>query len=308
MKNFILFLAMLSFPLYLSAQDKICRKDGTLQNVKVLKVNKKNIQFVRSGTSAPEYTWPTKDIAFIFYENGETDVFNMTEISASVLNGLKKTVKESSSSTQSELPDKWHGAVKPRPDMPLRKPVIEEHRYVIGELYRNGPVKGIVVLVNDLGRHGLIVSLEEANLPWSTLEGKMRREIGASSLSDGEENMKAVEKYIGEHGLAWKDFPAFEWCRNLGDGWYLPSLNEMYAFGTIYNGGSRNLTDRYARANMSAAFLNAEGAPLHRFNLYSSSSEYGRKDYHYSTIAGKEPYTGVCSKSTRLYVRAFRKF
>lgn len=304
----MLFLVMLSFTLVLSAQDKICKKDGTLQNVKVLKVNKKNIQFVRSGTSAPEYTWPTKEIAFIFYENGDADLFNMSDVTTSLLNGLKNDSKKATSQVQNQEPERWHGPVKARPDMPIQRTKVEERRYSVGDFYQNGPVKGIVVLVSDLGRHGLIVSLEETMLPWSTLEGKMRCEVGASSLSDGEKNQKAVEKCIAERGLAWKDFPAFAWCHNLGEGWYLPSLNEIFSFGTIYNGGSRNLTDRYARANMSAAFLNAGGAPLHRFDLYSSSTEYGRKDYQYSTIAGKEPYTGICLKSTKLYVRAFHKF
>ena len=46
--------------------------------------------------------------------------------------------------------------------------------------------------------------------------------IGATDQYDGQKNMDVVKRISG-----WQSkYPAFYWCANLGDGWYLPAKEE----------------------------------------------------------------------------------
>ena len=49
--------------------------------------------------------------------------------------------------------------------------------------------------------------------------------LSAKSKSDGVANMEKVKQQSG-----WRaEYPAFRWCDDLGEGWYLPAINEMKA-------------------------------------------------------------------------------
>lgn len=112
--------------------------------------------------------------------------------------------------------------------------------YEIGFYYDDGNKQGVVFEVSANGRHGKIVSLTESSVPLVWCYGKSKVgsflglfdkkmsdvEIGASSHSDGAFNMKVV-KGIED----WRDqFPVFAWCDQLGNGWYLPAIDELKKF------------------------------------------------------------------------------
>lgn len=94
----------------------------------------------------------------------------------------------------------------------------------------SNPCIGIVFEVNADGKSGKIVSLDEANLKWSTV-GK---ETGISNTLDGAANVTAVQNWIASDAntdsKTLADFPAFNWCINKNDGgrtWYLPAVEEL---------------------------------------------------------------------------------
>lgn len=95
--------------------------------------------------------------------------------------------------------------------------------YKVGDYYDDGVKQGVVFEVWDDGRHGKIVSLDHKNLDWCTLAQYNGREVVyANSEDDGRVNTNRViaRGYAGE-------FPAFIWCRNKGEGWYLPAIKEL---------------------------------------------------------------------------------
>lgn len=299
MKSFLILTAALLLSLSASAQDLLVKRNGEQMRVKVLKITKKKVQFVRQGTELPVYTLPISDIDYIEYPMGERDTFGRT------------------ATAEKEEPkkvDMWHGAVPPHNGSavatitPKQEPS-NESGYIIGDIYDRNGVKGIVVMVYEGGKHGLIMSLDEACLAWSKLHRKQQKTVGASDRYDGEKNMKAVEKYINEKGLSWSDFPAFEWCRSKGNGWYLPSINELWSAGTMYLGGSRTASNRKSRKFFNASLENAGGTPLSGIMIYHSSTEDKDPKYSlYSHMNSEPPYIQSGYKADDLFVRAFRKF
>ena len=110
--------------------------------------------------------------------------------------------------------------------------------YKVGDLYNENGKQGVVFEVWDNGRHGKIVSLDEAELAWdsriewsdSALDFINGTEIGANDMSDGMVNTDMVMQRDDSD-----QYPAFVWCRNKGADWYLPAINELEA---IFNNKS----------------------------------------------------------------------
>lgn len=112
-------------------------------------------------------------------------------------------------------------------------------QYKVGDIYDKDGLKGLVVKVDESGQHGLIMSLDKFTGKWSS-DKNIKFETNAFFEDDGQKNMQAIETYITETGNSWSLFPFYEWCRNKGEGWYAPALEEMnYIFSTI-NGAVGN--------------------------------------------------------------------
>lgn len=95
--------------------------------------------------------------------------------------------------------------------------------YQIGDYYNRGGKEGMVFEVSDGGRHGKIVSLDEAELQWCTDEQHYRQIfVGASSTTDGKANTDRVMARSDSD-----EYPAFVWCRDKGRDWYLPAIDEL---------------------------------------------------------------------------------
>ena len=96
--------------------------------------------------------------------------------------------------------------------------------YRVGDYYDDGKKQGVVFEVTADGKHGKIVSLTESSerLMWSD-ESEWERLIGADDKHNGANNMSKVQKIAG-----WREkYPAFAWCADLGEGWYLPAIEEL---------------------------------------------------------------------------------
>lgn len=118
------------------------------------------------------------------------------------------------------------GVVAPAKPTPAPAPV---KTYKVGDYYNENGKEGVVFEVTADGRHGKIVSMKRSAecLEWSSDEYEQKRSIGADSETDGAYNMAKVKAISG-----WRDkYPAFRWCSDLGEGWYLPAKEELF---TIY--------------------------------------------------------------------------
>ena len=99
----------------------------------------------------------------------------------------------------------------------------ENDTYKVGDIVRLNGVDGVVFEVSDGGKHGKVVSVQRAtNLQWASSAEKGGL-IGVNDENDGAVNMAKVKQIEDWH----ERFPAFAWCANLGDGWYLPAKEEL---------------------------------------------------------------------------------
>jgi hypothetical protein len=309
MKAFLTLVAALLISVSASAQDLLVKRNGEQMRVKVLKITKKNVEFVRQGTQLPVYKLPVSEIDYIEYPLGDRDTFNKPQ----EVKSESANAQSAATATSGEGAKKWHGAV-PSPFKKNRENVapqienVAKPKYSIGDIYEENGVKGIIAVLFEGGEHGLIMSLDEACLAWSTIHRKSLEITGANSRTDGMANMQAIENYITKNNLSWSYFPAFEWCRNKGEGWFLPSINELWSAGTMYLGGSRTALNRKLRKAYNENIEAAGGKPINNLMLYHSSTEEDAQYSYYSHMNSEPPYVNSGYKADDIFVRAFYKF
>ena len=94
--------------------------------------------------------------------------------------------------------------------------------YKVGDYYNDGAKEGIVFVVYDGGYHGKIVSVDESYEQWA-VSAVWQNATHATSKGGGMGNMNKIKKLPN-----WKsNYPAFAWCASLGEGWYLPAIDEL---------------------------------------------------------------------------------
>ena len=184
------------------------------------------------------------------------------------------------------LEDNSAPAPKPTPT-----PELTSAPYAVGDYYNDGKKEGVVFEVWDDGNSGKIVSMTQAGkLQWSSDETEQKRLVGADNQTDGAANMAIIKAISG-----WESkYPAFKWCADLGEGWYLPAKEELL---TICN--NKDLIN----ANLTQQLLE---------NWYWSSTEY---DYHDSDsvfcawhVNMRSGITNDGNKDLNYYVRAVSAF
>lgn len=123
----------------------------------------------------------------------------------------------------------------------LDENIEQKPSYRIGDIYDDGAKSGVVFEVWNQGRSGKIVALYNAHRYWdnSTRPASVAFPF---SLNDGWANTLAIASvYKNEEN------PVIDWCNSLGEGWYLPSIEELksiYANIDIINtslGSNRDL-------------------------------------------------------------------
>lgn len=286
-KSIVLFLAGLCGLSSAVAQDLIFRTDASRIEAKVTEITPEEVRYKRfSNPDGPTYVLPVKDIRYIEYPNGEKEVF----------------------STSEPIP-----ATPLTPATPVDPALVAAatqvgKTYEIGDFYNEDGLTGVVCLLSEDREHGLIISMEEIYLPWSTYRKEDLRLVGAADRRDGNVNMSTIGKYIADNALSWADFPAFDWCRKQGKGWYLPAIDELLVIGHLYNGGTRMAGDRRARSRFNDTLKENGGERMDRMVYYFSSTESTEKDAFCSHMAIDPPYVVEIPKHNKFLVRAVHKF
>lgn len=149
-----------------------------------------------------------------------------------------------------------------------------EKLYSIGDYYDDGQKQGVVFDVWDGGRHGKIVSLDQANRAyswaskadyghWPIVRIPAKMKIGVEDEKNGMHNMRRVMEEDN-----WEEkYPAFNWCSREGDDWYLPAIDELITL--LLNNDVRNRVNNTLREHRAKELLNSRG-----FGWYWSSTEY----------------------------------
>ena len=284
-----------------AAQDLIVKTDASQVEARVLEISPDAVRYKRfSNPDGPTYVLPVAEIRYIRYANGEVEYY-AKEVPAEPL-----TPARSAGEAQEQAAGETEAA--PQAEAPRPAPEYVLRRYEVGDLYDRDGVKGVVCIVSDEGTHGPVISLEQIYLTWSEFRKPDLRTVGAGNRTDGEENMRTVEAYIAANGLSWDDFPAFKWCREQGEGWYLPSIDELLTIGHNYNGGSRMKNNRQARNKFNDALKDAGGKRMDRMVYYFSSTEMDEKNAYTSHTSLEPPYVVEIPKYNKFLVRAVHKF
>lgn len=284
-----------------SAQDLIVKIDSTKIEARVIEISPESVRYKRfSNPEGPTYLLPTAEIHYIRYANGEVEYYTRTAAPA------VPSVPGTAPSTATPAGEPQSAPAPVMTQTAGGQYVLKE--YEIGELYDHNGVKGVVCLLSDDKRHGLVISLDEIYLHWSEFHKPDLRLVGADNRTDGAENMALVARYIEENNLSWEDFPAFKWCRDKGEGWYLPSIDELLTIGHNYNGGSRLHNDRQARNKFNGALKDAGGKRMDRMVYYFSSTEMDEKNAYTSHMSIEPPYVVEIPKYNKFLVRAVHRF
>lgn len=198
-------------------------------------------------------------------------------------------------------------------DMPLEvtRPVasipqtIPIKTYKVGDYYDDGTKRGVVFEVSDDGRHGKIVSLNksEKKLQWCSYDEFERKiETGASDERNGMNNQRKIQQING-----WREkYPAFAWCADQGEGWYLPAIEELEQF--TLNDSVHDAVNRTLEAKGGTKLYDKKG----EWASYLSSTEhdYVEKGWRFFAwdVGMYSAYTTRSLKFGDFYVRAVSAF
>lgn len=112
---------------------------------------------------------------------------------------------------------------------------VYQSKYHYGDNYEENGLQGVVAIIE--GHHGKILSNENTSTSYFTWSTETVF-IGATDHDNGEYNMNVVKSIADWQTL----YPAFAWCDSLGDGWYLPAINELQiAYENKVSNGGENI-------------------------------------------------------------------
>lgn len=168
----------------------------------------------------------------------------------------------------------------------------QSRAYKIGDLYTEEGKRGVVFEVSNDGQHGKIVSVEQSHdwIKWCTREVR-DKEFDMTSDNDGLANtlkMRAVETLE-----EWqKYYPAYAWFRTLGEGWYIPAVEEARALAAV--------------AEKVNATLEQHGYKRLYYHLWTSTEIEGKQQIW--MIDTEYNATYMSGKSSMCCVRAIAQF
>lgn len=175
-------------------------------------------------------------------------------------------------------------------------------RYKVGDYYDFNGLKGVVFEVSRDGRHGKIVSMNQSEQPlcWTVDSKEQRRKREAIDIIDGAKNMAviaAIEDWQSK-------YPAFKWCAEQGEGWYLPAIDELKSL----------ILNEKARESINRTLIDKGGVPLFgrgdKERYWSSTECYQKMVGQYSawSVSTHIRADNYVNKSDQMCVRAVAVF
>ena len=139
-------------------------------------------------------------------------------------------------------------------------------KYEIGAIHEVNGVKGVIFAIkadNKGNTYCYLFSLDEEDLQWST-----KYEFCNCMSQRGDYNTNDPFDYFG---MDINDYPAFKWCKEHGEGWFLPSSTEMHWMWDMLTDGARDFkAPSVAKYN---AFIEENGGEPFCETYYWSSNE-----------------------------------
>lgn len=220
MKNLIRTAVVVLAALFLSAHaalaDRIITRAAEIIECTVININDSKLQYRKNGESF-EREIDRNDVFKIKYSNGTEEIFE--KIAAPV---IQPTTGEATSTEPA-----WSAFP---PSM---------KRYNIGDWYSENGIEGIVIYTTPDGCHGRILHPLKFNAsaykPTAAFfTGPTGIALEMNDTSNGLANMQSLKRFMEAHPQYTADmFPIPAIIAGLGDGWYLPAINELRYLQTL---------------------------------------------------------------------------
>ena len=173
----------------------------------------------------------------------------------------------------------------------------------VGQLITfNDGSRGVIFYVDASG-HGLAVSIDQTSVAWEDAKGRKMHDI-AEIMNEGSDCNTVLQAGLGAQNTAAITrcydgvFPAANWCKSHGNGWYLPSAGELvYLFKEANKGQG-------SKGPISLILRNYSGKPLDGW--YWSSNEAEKKEAWNISAGGRSSTEEKGEKD--IQVRAVRQF
>lgn len=230
MKKIIILLQLALMVVTPALADKIVTKDAAIIDCKVSLINDNNVVYRKPGEAFDREMERSK-ILKIKYDNGTEEILSQQPVATpkpvtaakslpvSIYNG--KNPKSPNANVYKTEPD-WSQFP------PASRP------YSIGEWYDENGVQGIVIWTTPDGRHGRILHPESFNNSGESFRFFTEKSsdcFGMQDFGNGYANWQALKQFLATHPQYSEDmFPIYKKAKQLGEGWYLPSLNELLDF------------------------------------------------------------------------------
>jgi hypothetical protein len=114
-----------------------------------------------------------------------------------------------------------------------------------GDILQVNGVKGIVFKVDEEGAHGQMMSVKAFRGKENLYCNKSSRLKGLKMADEnnGQVNTEELLSFTQAKGISLSDYPVFNWCKSLGEGWYIPSVNQLKAFVNYWVGNTDVVVD-----------------------------------------------------------------
>ncbi len=170
--------------------------------------------------------------------------------------------------------------------------IVKEARvYAPGDFYNEDSVEGVVFYVTEGGKSGYIMSLDQADLQWST-ENVWANCISKKGWWNTEDMLKkGADKY-----------PAAKWCADHGDGWYMPSSEELKWMWNAVSNGTHVFDEEFIKL-----YNDKLEDPILE-DYYWSSNETSEEYAEVVVLMGNSVICLTPSKQSSFYVRAVHQF
>lgn len=235
-----------------SAQDIILKRDASEIEAKILEISDTELRY-KSWTNieGPTRVLKLSDVFRIKYSNGEVEVFDLGSDASQDVDGL--------------VPG----------------------GYKVGDIYEKDGIRGIVVNTTDNGRHGLIMHPQSANIiadyEYWCANSVDKIGIGMFDENDGMRNLMILTEFI-ESGVnekaVWEKYPVYAACLELGEGWYVPAINELkYIVEYMCGGDITRFTDLAAK-EFEETIVGLGGDKYAYYYFLFSSTERTEKEFY----------------------------